>query len=207
MSDNPSTLLLDDVLFRFRQESSGPTPAAVADWRTRFPRFADEIAEEAILWAEEEMNAKLHRTTERDERLYAVVKSAALNSLYNARIERETTTRQVTTLAEAMEAVGTDVSEMSRQMSLPRSVVSHLVRGDIMGASIPQTLTEMVSRLIRQSVEWISARYPATLVAAYGDDCDNRSRHQRTATMTFQDAVMNAPETDDAQRKFWLEEA
>jgi hypothetical protein len=95
---------------------------------------------------------------------------------------------------------------MSRQMSLPRSVLAKLIRGDIMGASIPHTLTEMVSRLIRQTVEWTSTRYPPTLVSPYGDDFGNRMGHDRAATMTFQDAVTNAPETDDEQRVFWLEE-
>lgn len=206
MHKNPSILLLDDVLLDFRKENPGPTPAAVADWCARFPRFTDEIAEEAVLWAEEEMNAALHRTTKRDERLYATVRSAALNSLHHARTER-VAAMLVNTIAEAMEAVGIGVSEMSRQMSLPRSVVSQLVRGDIMGASIPHTLTEMVSRLIRQTVEWTRARYPATLVAAYGNDCGRRATHDRAATLTFQDAVVNAPEIDDAQRTFWLEEA
>jgi hypothetical protein len=152
------------------------------------------------------MNTSLHRTTERDESLYAAVRSAALNALHRAQTARDAA-RQVNTIADAMEAVGIDVSEMSRQTSLPRSVASQLVRGDIMGASIPHTLTEMVSRLLRQTVEWTRARYPATLVAAYGHDCGSQVTHDRAATMTFQDAVMNAPDTDDAQRSFWLEEA
>jgi len=99
------------------------------------------------------------------------------------------------------------VPEMSRQMSLPRTVMSQLVRGDIMGASIPETLTEMLSRLLRQTVDWIRARYPASLVAAYGDECGSRVARERAATTIFQDAVMNAHDVSDAQRSFWLGEA
>jgi hypothetical protein len=205
MHNNPSTLLLDDVLLGFRRDNFGPAPAAVADWCARFPRFADEISDEAILWAEENMNASLYRPKERDESLYAAVRSTALNSLHRARAERESG-RQVNTFADAMIAAGIDVPEMSRQMSLPRSVMSQLVRGDIMGASIPHTLTEMLSRLLRQTVDWTRACYPATLVAAYGNDC-GQVTHKHAATMTFQDAVMKSSDIDDAQRTFWLEDA
>ena len=150
------------------------------------------------------MNASLHRETERDERLYATVRSAALNSLHHARSSRGVA-NEADTLADAMELVGVGVPEMARQMSLPKSVVARLVRGDIMGASIPRTLTEMLSRLLRQSIDWTLARYPASLIPAYGNA--EGVTHHRPATLTFQDTILDAPDIEDEQRTFWLEEA
>jgi hypothetical protein len=72
-----------------------------------------------------------------------------------------------------------------------------------MGASIPATLTEMLARLLHRSVEWTQARYPATVVQAYAEGVTNR----RAATLTFQDAIVDAHDAEDVQRTFWLEEA
>ncbi len=200
--ENTNSLLLDDVLTGFRREEPGPAPAAVAAWCKRFPRFADEIAEDAMLWAEENLNASLHRETARDDSLYAAVGSAALNALYRSP-STPAPGREAVTLGDALDASGLSIPEAARQMSLPRSVVSKLIRGDIMGASIPGTLTEMLARLLRRSFEWTQARYPATVVQAFAEGVTGR----RTATLTFQDAIADAHDAEDAQRTFWLEEA
>lgn len=204
------TNLLEDVLFAFRHENEWPTPAVVLEWTNRYPRFTKEIREAAVLWAEMEMQAALNQPSPDDERLVMDARSAALNALYGTSNARPRAA-EARTIADAVRQTGTTAAELGRQMSLPASVVSLVVRGKIMGASIPEAFSQMLARLLGREVDWVRGRYPGGVIAAYGLPTESTRTPTTvsvsdTTELTFQEAVMDAAGMDEAQRRFWLEE-
>lgn len=203
--------LLEDVLFAFRHEHERPSPDAVLEWTTRYPRFANEIREAAALWAEMEMQAKLNRPSPDDEKLVMEARSAALNALHSASKARSGAA-EPRTLSEAIRQNGTTAAELGRQLSLPATVISQVVRGKIMGATIPEAFTRMIARLLGQEADWVRKCYPGGVIAAYdlrrGEASPPTPISASTAAeLTFQEAVMDASGMDEAQRRFWLEDA
>ena len=76
-----------------------------------------------------------------------------------------------------------------------------------MGATIPDTFTRMVARLLGREVEWIRACYPAGIAAAYRIDERTGVTASTSVELTFQEVVMEANGLSDEQRRFWLDEA
>jgi hypothetical protein len=202
--------LLEDVLFAFRCKNERPSIDAVLDWTSRYPRFANEIREAAVLWAEMETQEDLNRPSPDDERLVAEARSAALSALHRASVPRPHAA-EARSLAEAVRHAGVTAAELARQMSLPASVVSQVVRGKIMGATIPETFTRMLARLLGREIEWVRGHYPGGVIAAYSAVSGNGQTigvsTSNSAELTFQESVMDANGIDEAQRRFWLEEA
>jgi hypothetical protein len=199
-------VLLDDVLFSFRRANTSPTPAAVEAWVALYPRFAWEIQEEAALWAEMELAHHLHRHAAEDERLVKEARSAAVNALFQGRNVHSKPTLDVNTLVDAAELVGITLVDVARQMGLPVSVLYQVNQGIIMGASIPKAFTRMLARLLAQREDWVLGSYPASAIAAHGMARAILAQDQ-AASKTFQEAVMEATQTDEAKRRFWMEEA
>jgi hypothetical protein len=207
-------MLLEDVLFSLRQNDERPTPEAVQDWIARFPQFAKEIQEAAAVWAEMELHAALHQPSAADERLVAEARSAILNALRRSSQQRPGLV-DVSTLTEAVRQRGVSTSDLGRQMALPTPVVSGVIRGRIMGATIPETFTRLLAYALGVEPSWIKERYSSGVAMAYlavTDACSpyNAARPVRAAAdevacLTFQQAVMESESMDEAQRSFWLE--
>ena len=205
------TEVLDDVLFEFRRENNVPTPEAVEAWAARYPRFAQEIRKAATMWAEMEMEALLNRPSDDDESLVMEARSAALNALHRASNQRTQSTaigHEVRTLSDAVGATRLSVAELARQISLPATVLSQIVRGKIMGATIPETLTRMLAHLLGKEADWIRNCYPGGVMTAY----ETASRppsgisSSEVTDLTFQEAIMDVSGLNEEQRLFWLEE-
>ncbi|PWS37133.1 hypothetical protein DFH01_09705 [Falsiroseomonas bella] len=204
MNKDADAVLLDEVLFAFRRDNALPTPDAVSDWCRRHPRFAEDIQEEAMLWAEEEMMAALHRHLPEDEAVVQEARARAVKAVEHgaARVAAASSD----TFADALRSAGIDQAEAARQLGMPASVLKRLIRGEIMGATIPQTFTYMLSRLLGQAEEWVLARYPATLAAAQDASC-RPTPGAGFGTISFQEAVADADDATEEERAFWLEEA
>lgn len=200
-----STALLDDVLFAFRQENALPTPDVVDEWRARYPRFAEAISEEAVLWAEQEMMASLHREEHDDVQATADAEAWAAAAVERAAV-RTVEPPPAASLADALCLAGLDQDGAARQLGFPRSVMVRIIRGDVMGATIPQTFTTMFARLLGRCEEWLYDRYPATLATAQGSECQTSAR-SGFGTISFQHALADAEDANDEERRFWLEDA
>ncbi len=208
------TMLLEDVLFSLRQQNDSPTPEAVQEWVARYPQFAREIGEAAIAWAEMELQAKLHRPSPADEDSLAMTaRSAILDALRRAPGRRQTSA-DVSTLADAVRQRGLSASDLGRQMALPTPVVSGVLRGRIMGATIPETFTRMLARALTVETPWVKERYPSGIAMAYVapmgissfmNASPVRPADAEAANLTFQQAVLEVEGMDEGQRSFWLE--
>lgn len=202
--------LLEDVLFAFRQEFGRPTPEAVRVWTSRYPRFAADIREAATLLAEMELQAALNRPSPDDERLVAAARSSALDALHRASAAAPAA-GDALTLADALRTVAFTADDLGRQMSLAPSIISQVVRGKVMGATIPEMFTCMLARLLGRDVDWVRGRYPGGVIAAYA--APSAAGYVRsnvstvdTSDLTFQEVVMDANGMDESQRRYWLQE-
>jgi hypothetical protein len=195
---------LEDVLFAFRAQNERPSREAVEHWTARYPQFATEIREAAALWAESNVQETVYRPSREDESLVAEARSRALNALHRSSATQPPA-RVPRNLGEAVRQAGTTVAEISRQISLPTSVVSKVIRSKIMGATIPDTFTRMVARLLGREVDWVRGCYPPGIAAAYGSNGATGITASTSVELTFQEAVTEAFGMSDEQRRFWLD--
>ena len=206
MSTQNEPALLEDVLFAFRAQNDRPTQDAVEQWMVLYPHFGKEIREAAALWAEFDLQETVYRPSSEDERLVAEARSRAVNALHRSSAAGAPV-RQPRNLGDAVRQAGTTAAEIARQISLPTPVVSQILRSKVMGATIPDTFTRMVARLLGREVDWIRACYPAGIAAAYRIDERTDVTASTSVELTFQEVVMEANGLSDEQRRFWLDEA
>ena len=197
---NANADLLDDVIFEFRRDNPKPVPEAVMATCGRYPRFAHEVRREAVLWAEEEMMATLHRAAAQEAPAVEAARTRALD-----RLATHADVKAPSTLAEALLSTQADEQEAARQMGIPPSALRQVLAGRVMGATIPATFTTMLSSLLRQAEAWVVDRYPTTVATAHGGhDSARRAGHE---LLSFRDALEDAEDGDEVQKHFWLEEA
>jgi transcriptional regulator with XRE-family HTH domain len=201
MNESHETIVLDEVLYAFRCTNRMPTPAVVREWCGRYPRFARAIMDEALVWVEQDTMAKLQPHPEDEEAVVETARAAALQAVKRpvAHIVPPKT------LSEAITLRGTTESEVARQLGMPRSVLSRVLRGQVMGATIPPAFTTAFATLIDMAEDWITGRYAETRVAVFGDD--RMKERDGNRAVSFQEAISDAADADEAQRCFWLEEA
>jgi hypothetical protein len=197
---NANAALLDDVIFEFRRSNSKPAPEAVRTTCDRYPRFADEVRQEAILWAEEEMMATLHRAAAQETPAVEAARSRA-----RERVAGHANAVAPSTLVDALRVTKVDEQEAARQMGIPVSALRQVLVGRVMGATIPATFTTMLSSLLRQAEAWVVDRYPTTVATAH--DGHNSAGLGSGRLLSFRDAVEESEDGDEVQKHFWLEEA
>jgi hypothetical protein len=129
MTDHNRIDELDEVLFAFHQACANPSADDIVAWTSRYPQFAADIrAHAAILkdWA-------AHRNLPADEPselMLTRARSRALDALYNAEIAlRSDASSSGQSFDQIMQARGTDVPQLARDLNIGRSVLADLVSG------------------------------------------------------------------------------
>lgn len=120
---------LDEVLFAFHQACANPSADEIIAWTGRYPEFAEDIrAHAAILkdWAA----WRSLPADEPDELMLTRSRSRALDALYNAEVaQRSDANTSQRSFEQMMQARGTDVPQLARELDIARSVLADLVSG------------------------------------------------------------------------------
>ena len=118
----------DEVLFEFHRQCIRPTAEQIVEWTERYPQFADDIREHAAArldWAAwDELPA-----LEPDEDLIARGRSRALNALHDARAAQQAAASEAASFQELMQARGTTVAALARDLDIERGVIADLTGG------------------------------------------------------------------------------
>jgi hypothetical protein len=118
----------DEVLFEFHRQCIRPTAEQIVEWTERYPQFADDIREHAAArldWAAWDNLPALQP----DQDLLARGRSRALNALHDARTAREAKEIEATSFQELMQARGTNVAALARELDIERGVIADLTGG------------------------------------------------------------------------------
>ena len=120
---------LDEVLFAFHQACANPSADEIIAWTSRYPQFADDIRAHAAILKDWAARRDL-LTDEPHELMLTRARSRALDALYNAEVtERSDANASQRTFEKMMQARGTDVPELARELGVARSVLADLVSG------------------------------------------------------------------------------
>jgi len=129
MSNLGQTEERNEVLFAFHQACNDPTAKDIIDWVKRYPQFADDIREHAAILKEWADRDKLSDDELSDTEL-SRSRSRTLNALYNARsAATQNSPEPVRSFEQMMQANGTDVPKLARELDIARTVLAALVFG------------------------------------------------------------------------------
>jgi hypothetical protein len=118
----------DEVLFEFHRQCLRPTAEQIVEWTERYPQFADDIREHAAARLDWAARDELP-TPEADEDLLARGRSRALNALHDARTARQAARNEAASFQELMQARGTNVAGLARELDIERAVIADLTGG------------------------------------------------------------------------------
>ncbi len=120
---------LDEVLFAFHRACANPSADEIIAWTSRYPQFADDIRAHAAILKDWAARRDLP-AGEPHELMLTRARSRALDALYNAEVaERSGTNASQRSFEQMMQARGTDVPELARELGIARSVLADLVSG------------------------------------------------------------------------------
>ena len=120
---------LDEVLFAFHQACANPSADEIISWTSRYPQFAEDIRAHAAILKDWAARRSLP-ADEPDELMLTRARSRALNALYNAEVaQRSDVNASQRSFEQMMQARGTDVPQLARELGIARSVLADLVSG------------------------------------------------------------------------------
>ena len=120
---------LDEVLFAFHQACANPSADEIIAWTSRYPEFAEDIRAHAAILKDWAARRSLP-ADEPDELMLTRARSRALDALYNAEVaQRSDVNKSQRSFEQMMQARGTDVPQLARELGIARSVLADLVSG------------------------------------------------------------------------------
>jgi hypothetical protein len=129
MTDHNQIDELDEVLFAFHQACANPTADEIITWTSRYPQFAADIRAHAAILKDWAARQNLP-ADEPDEMMLMRARSRALDALYNAEVaQRSDASASDRSFEQMMQARGTDVPQLARDLNIARSVLADLVSG------------------------------------------------------------------------------
>jgi hypothetical protein len=124
---------LDEVLFAFHRACANPSADEIIAWTDRYPQFAADIRAHAAILKDWAARRNLP-ADEPDELMLTRARSRALDALYNAEVARRAdASSSERSFAQMMQARGTDVPQLARDLNIARSVLADLVSGGMRG--------------------------------------------------------------------------
>jgi len=125
MTDHNQVDELDEVLFAFHRACANPSADEIVAWTSRYPQFAADIRAHAAILKDWAARRNLP-AAEPSELMLTRARSRALDALYNAEIARRS---EASSFEQIMQARGTDVPQLARDLNIARSVLADLVSG------------------------------------------------------------------------------
>jgi hypothetical protein len=129
MTDHNKVDELDEILFAFHQACANPNADEIIAWSSRYPQLAADIRAHAAILKDWAARRNLP-ADEPDELMLARARSRALDALYNAEVARRSdASASPRSFEQMMQARGTDVPQLARDLNIARSVLADLVSG------------------------------------------------------------------------------
>jgi hypothetical protein len=203
MTDQDRTEQRDEVLFAFHQECNDPTAEQIIQWAKRFPQFADDIRGHATIlkdWADREGLA----AKELSETMLSRSRSRALNALYNA--EAALAKQPVgpeRSFEQLMNASGTDIPQLARDLDIARTVLAALVAGRMRDPVGKRLVAALMVRLAIAPGE-----FDAALRLAFAAPRIGHAKADGTPTVilrSYDDLIRDSSMTDE-RKQYWLSE-
>jgi hypothetical protein len=129
MTDHNQVDELDEVLFAFHRACANPSAGDIIAWAGRYPQFAADIRAHAAILKDWAARRNLP-ADEPSELMLTRARSRALDALYNAEVARRSeASSSERSFEQMMQARGTDVPQLARDLNIARSVLADLVSG------------------------------------------------------------------------------
>lgn len=197
-------LPVEEVLDAILLEEATPTYEALARWCERYPEYRDELAKFFATWGEQE---SISQDVEIDEdRLASVGVSHALNLLADRQEEHAQGKAHPdpgTRLLLWAKRCGITNETLARKTGLDLVLLTKLDMRRLTG--VPQKCIERIATALQTSINFIMPMITGPPQLQPG--LRHKSKQRPTATTEdFTDAIRNSS-LDDANKRFWLEDA
>jgi hypothetical protein len=203
MTDQNRMDELDEVLFAFHQACANPSAAEIIAWTDRYPQFAEDIRAHAAILKDWAARRDLP-ADEPDEIMLARARSRALDALYNAEVARRAeVSASPRSFEQMMQARGTNVPELARELGIARSVLADLVSGG-MRAPVGKRLADALMHALAMTADAFDSALQAALRAphlGHAKADETPSLMPRSYVEIIKDSAM-PPE----RKRYWLDE-
>jgi hypothetical protein len=194
----------DEVLFEFHRQCQRPTAEQIVDWTERYPEFAEDIREHAAArldWGAMEQLPPI----EADDALIARGRSRALNAIHDAQAAARTEApTDAATFQALMQASGTNVAGLARELDIERSVIADMTAGRML-PPLGRRFADRLANVLRSTVATVEAALNGAIQAprlGHAKATRMPTIIQRPYAEIIRSSGMSAE-----QKLYWLDEA
>jgi len=204
MTNPRQTEDLDDILSAFHQACDRPTQDQIDEWTRRYPKFADDICEYAVLlieWSDRQRPSD----DEPDELMLARGRSVALNALHDAEVAAlaRQPGEEAETFQEFLSTQNKSVPQLAREWDIARGVLADLMSGRMRPPVGERLVSAFVSRFNKTRDAFDRALQLALAAPSFG-----HAKADQTPTVvprTYEEIIRTSGMSAE-RRRYWLGE-
>jgi len=201
MIDHNQVDELDEVLFAFHRACANPSADDIIAWTSRYPQFAVDIRAHAAILKDWAARRNLP-ADEPSELMLTRARSRTLDALYNAEVARRSeASSSERSFGQIMQARGTDVPQLARDLNIARNVLADLVSGG-MRAPVGRRLIDALTQVLTITED----AFQAALQLALRAPRLSHAKAQETPSIvarSYEEIIADSAMPPERQR-YWL---